>query len=72
MFKMLVESIHNAHIENIHLNDIRPETIFFENNKWFVMKGELAEKVGFDYGSLLEKPVGVKPPNKLYCSPLVY
>ena len=47
MFKMLLESIHNSHIENINLNDIRPETIFYENNKWFIMKGEHSENILF-------------------------
>lgn len=36
------------------------------------MKGELAEKVLFDYGSVLSKPVVSRPASKLYASPLVH
>ena len=69
---MLLESVHYSHIDNIHLNDIRPETIFYENNRWFIMKGDLSEKMHFEYGANLSKHITLRPPNKLYSSPLVY
>lgn len=50
--------------------DIRPETILFENDKWFILDGELSFKNVSEFGSSLNKPAFPKSADRKYLSPL--
>ncbi|CAM5998739.1 unnamed protein product [Sphagnum balticum] len=54
------------------LNDIRPETILLENGRWFIVRGELAEDISFEYGTVLCRPVSIRVSDKSYLSPLLF
>jgi len=72
IFRQLVECLYAHHLHNRALNDIRPETILLENGRWFIVRGELAEDISFEYGTVLCRPVSVRVSDKSYLSPLLF
>jgi hypothetical protein len=60
------------HLHNKVLNDIRPDTILLENGRWFIIKGELAEDITFEYGTVLSRPASIRVTDKSYLSPILF
>ena len=53
--------------------DIRPETIFLEDGKWFILNGDYAiVHKSAEFGSSMSKPVSTRLPYCQYLSPFMF
>ena len=55
------------------IHDIRPETIMYEDGKWFILNGDNSfTNKSTEFGSSMTKSVGFRPNSCLYLSPIMY
>lgn len=69
----MIESLCYYHLESTAILDIRPETVLFEDNKWFILHGDYAlTNKSTEFGSSMSKQVNFRPVSNNYLSPIMY
>lgn len=73
IYQDIIQSLCYYHLESIAILDIRPQTVLFEDNKWFILHGDyVLTNKSTQFGSSMSKQVNFRPFSNGYLSPIMY
>lgn len=67
----LMENLCLYHLDETTILDIRPETILFEDGRWFILNGDCASRSTSEFGSPLSRPIAARFADRRYLAPLL-